>query len=140
MLEALIRAQTILRDSFAKEQSPVWMDDAVTLAGDSLAYAYRMIKSGELPGGKGNDPQEAIEARRAARRLPLALVSAAESTITLARQAKGGTTNATNFADLLKRAELTVDATVLTDMEGLIGKGGALQNEFKINADRFLLK
>jgi hypothetical protein len=139
MLEALIRAQTILRDSFSKEQSPVWIDEAVTLAGDSLAYVYRMIQSGELPGGKSTDAPEAIEARRAARRVPLILVSAAENTITLARQAKGGTTNATNFADLLKRAELAVDATVLTDIEGLIGKDGKLYSEFKVPANRFKL-
>lgn len=139
-LEALIRAQTLVRDSFAKEQNPAWLDDAVTLSGDVLAYTYRMVKSGELVGGKPNDPPEAIEARRAARRLPVALVSAAENTIALARQAKGGTSAATSFADLLKRAELAVDANVLTDMEGLIGAGGALQNEFKIDAGRFLLK
>lgn len=142
VLEALIRAQTIMRDSFAKEQNPIWIDDAVALAGDSLAYTYRIIqaKSSELPGGKPNDKPEAIEARRALRRLPLALVSAAENTITLARQAKGGAAAATSFADLLRRAEVDVDANVLTDMEGLIGKDGKLYSEFKITADRFLLK
>lgn len=138
-LEALIRAQTILRDSFAKEQSPAWLDDAVTLAGDSLAYIYRIIKAGELASGKPGAPADVVEARRAARRVPLALVAAAESTITLARQAKSGNANPTSFADLLRRAEVDVDANVLTDIEGLIGQNGALKSEFKIAADRFKL-
>ncbi len=138
--EALIRAHTLIRDSFSKEQNPAWTDSAATLSGDVLAYAYRMIKSGELPSGKPNDAAEVIEARRAARRLPLALVAAAESTITLARQAKGASAATTSFADLLKRAETAIDANVLTDMEGLIGKDGKLISEFKIAPDRFPLK
>lgn len=140
MLEAMIRAQTMIRDSFSKEQNPAWLDSAVTLAGDNLAYAYRMVKSGELPGGKSGGEAQEIEARRAARRLPLALVSAAENTITLARQVKAGSATPTSFVDLLRRAETDVDANVLTDMEGLIGQNGKLYSEFKIAANRFLLK
>lgn len=141
-LEAFVRALTCIRDSFTKPQAqaapPSWTNDGAAFAGDALTSVYHQIRKSdsELAPIKTDDAEDAIEAKKAARRGVAQLVFIAESTITLARQIRGNPNQTTSVADQLKRAEVKTDASALEDMNSLLTD--KLPKEFTLPADRFL--
>ena len=141
-LEAFVRALTTIRDSFTKPQAqaapPSWTNDGAAFAGDALASVYRQLRkaNSELAPIKADDIEDAIEAKKAARRGATQLVFIAESAITLARQIRGNPNQTTSIADQLKRAEVKTDASALEDMNSLLTD--KLAKEFTFPADRFL--
>ncbi len=139
-LEAFVRALTCVRDSFTKPQTtiPSWTNDGAAFAGDALAAVYRQLRKAnpELAPIRADDPEDVVEAKKAARRGIGQLVFIAESTITLARQIRNNPNQTTSIADQLKRAEVKTDASALEDMNSLLSD--KLPKEFALPADRFL--